>query len=75
MGQVVGCIPLCFHLSFIFFPCSTHHKYLGKDRVVHYFSILVYLLIYLKYWQNPSFICLTHLLWYFGVVTIFTVVQ
>jgi hypothetical protein len=24
------------------------------------FPLLVFLLIYFKYWQNPSFICLTH---------------
>jgi hypothetical protein len=60
MGQGVGCIPEYFHLSFIFFPYSTHHKYLGKNMVAHCFLLLVFLFIFLKYLQNPSFICLTH---------------
>jgi hypothetical protein len=74
MGQGVRCISLHFYLSLIFFSCSLHHKNLGKNRVAHCFSFLVFLLIYLKYWQNPSFICLTHLLLWFGVVFIFAVV-
>jgi hypothetical protein len=62
MGQGVRYIPLHFYLSLIFFSCSMHHKYSGKNRVALCFSLLVFLLIYFKYWQNPSFICLTHLL-------------
>jgi hypothetical protein len=50
MGQGVGCIPLYFHLSFIFFPYSTHHKYLEKNKFAHSFPLLVFLFIFLKYW-------------------------
>jgi hypothetical protein len=49
MRQGVGCIPLYFYLSFVFFPKSTHHKYLGKNRVAHCFPLLDFPLIYLKY--------------------------
>ncbi|KAL5668490.1 hypothetical protein ACJX0J_020711, partial [Zea mays] len=35
------------------FPCIST-LYLGKNRVTYCFLLL--------YWQNPSFICLTHLL-------------
>jgi hypothetical protein len=58
----VGCIPLYNYLIFIFFLYSTHHKYLGKNKVAYYFPLLALLFILLKYWKNPSFICLTHLL-------------
>jgi hypothetical protein len=62
MGQGVRCISSYFYLSLIFFSGSLHPKYLGKNRVAHCFSFLVFLFIYLKYWPNPSYICLTHLL-------------
>jgi hypothetical protein len=62
------------YLSLIFFFGSLHSKYLGKNWVAHCFTFLVFLLIYLKYWPNPSSICLTHLLWWFGVFSIFAVV-
>jgi hypothetical protein len=62
MGQGVGCIPLYNFLIFIFFPYSTHHKYLEKNKVAYSFPILVFIFIFLKYGQNPGFICLTHLL-------------
>jgi hypothetical protein len=58
----VRCISSKFYLSLIFFSGSLRHKYLGKNWVAHYFTFLVFLLIYLKYWPNPSSICLTHLL-------------
>jgi hypothetical protein len=53
---------LYFYLIIIFFSGSLHHKYLGKNLVAHGFPFLAFLLIYLKYWQIPSSICLTHLL-------------
>jgi hypothetical protein len=62
MGQGMGCILLYNYLSFIFFPHSIHHNYLGKNRVAYYFPLLVFLFNFLKYWKFPSFICLTHLL-------------
>jgi hypothetical protein len=62
MGQGWGVFHCIFTLVLYFFPYSSHHKYLGKNRVTHRFPLLVFLLIYLKYWQNPSLICLTHLL-------------
>jgi hypothetical protein len=62
MGQGVRCITSYFYLSLIFFSGSLHHKYLGKKSVARGFPFLVFLLIYLKYWPNPSSICLTHLL-------------
>ncbi|KAL5660478.1 hypothetical protein ACJX0J_027603, partial [Zea mays] len=34
---------------------GVHFSYLGKNKVAYCFLLL-------KYWQNPSFICLTHLL-------------
>jgi hypothetical protein len=46
----------------IFFTYSTHHNYLGKNRVAYSFPLLVFLFKFLKYWQFPRFICLTHLL-------------
>jgi hypothetical protein len=73
-GRWVRCISSKFYLSLIFFSCSLHHKYLGKNWVAHYFTFLVFLLIYLKYWPNPCSICLTKLRWWFGVFTIFVVV-
>jgi hypothetical protein len=62
MGHGVRCIPSHFYLSILFFSCSMHHKYLGKNTVALCFPLLVFLLIYFKYWKNLSFICLTHLL-------------
>jgi hypothetical protein len=75
MGQGVGCIPMYNFLSFIFFPYSTRHKHLEKNRVAYCFPLLVFLFNFLKYLQFPGFICLTYLLWYSGVVTIFVGVQ
>jgi hypothetical protein len=54
-GAGVECIPVYNYLSFIFFPYSTHHKHLGKNRVAYCFPLLVFF-NFLKYWQNPSFI-------------------
>jgi hypothetical protein len=62
MGEGVRCITSYFYLSFIFFSGGLQHKYLGKNWFAHYFTFLVFLLIYLKYWLNQSSICLTHLL-------------
>jgi hypothetical protein len=73
-GVGVRCISSQFYLSLIFFLGSLHHKYLGKNWVARCFTFLVFLLIYLKYWLNPSSICSTHLLWWFGVFIIFVLV-
>jgi hypothetical protein len=62
MGYAVRCITSYFYLSLIFFSGSLHHKYLGNNWAAHCFPFLAFLLIYLKYWTNPSSICLTHLL-------------
>jgi hypothetical protein len=58
-GEVYYIIFLSYYYIF---SGSLHHKYLGKNLVAHGFPFLAFLLIYLKYWQIPSSICLTHLL-------------
>jgi hypothetical protein len=45
-GQGVGCISLYNYLIFIIFPHSTHHKYLGKNKVAYCFLLLVSLFIF-----------------------------
>jgi hypothetical protein len=48
-GEGGGLYSTAFSPSFSIFPYSTHHKYLGKNKVSHCFPLLVSLLIYLKY--------------------------